>query len=283
VNDSQPIVTGGNASEADDNDRLKDLAQLSAAVGHFLINAFSAVVSNAEQIRSRARGPLDATQIEALGSAIVKTAIDASKVARRLIDCTRHPGTIENDDHGSAESRAVDINQLIREMNESTKVLASSGIDRVVNLNPIPSFAGDASRLRSMFRHLVQNAIESMDGEPGTLSITSQTDARGWAIIEIGDTGCGMSPEVLKQATEPFFSTKPDHAGIGLTIAQAIWRRHRGSLSIDSPPGRGTTIRLTFGPPAPARQVPRASTSTQQAEPAQPPAAKEGSADHGTS
>ena len=90
-----------------------------------------------------------------------------------------------------------------------------------------------------MLRHLVQNAIEAMDGGSGTLSITTQTDARGWAIIEIGDTGCGMSPEVLKQATEPFFSTKPDHAGIGLTIAQAIWRRHRGSLSIDSQPGRG--------------------------------------------
>jgi two-component system, NtrC family, sensor kinase len=276
VNDSQPIVTGGNASEADDNDRLKDLAQLSAAVGHFLINAFSAVVSNAEQMRSRARGPLDASQIEALGSSIVKTAIDASKVARRLIDCTRHPGTVESDDHGSALSRRVDINQLIREMTESTKIIANTGIDRVVNLSPIPSIAGDAGRLRSMLRHLLQNAIESMDGKPGILSIATQTDARGWAIIEIGDTGCGMSPEVLKQATEPFFSTKPDHAGIGLTIAQAIWRRHRGSLSIDSPPGQGTTIRLTFGPPAPPRPVPQASTSTQQAEPARLPV-KEGS------
>ena len=48
--------------------------------------------------------------------------------------------------------------------------------------------------------------------------------------------------------TEPFFSTKPDHDGIGLTIAQGIWRRHRGALSIDSRPGQGTTIRLSIGP-----------------------------------
>ena len=48
-------------------------------------------------------------------------------------------------------------------------------------------------------------------------------------------------PGVLRRATEPFFSTKPDHAGVGLTIAQGIWRRHRGSLSIESQPGQGTT------------------------------------------
>ncbi len=269
MNESETIVTGGTIDKADNNDRLEDLAYLSGAVGHFLINAFSAVVSNAEQIRSSARGPAYASQIETLGCSIVQTALDASQVARRLIDCTRHLSTIEND-RGSSESQSIDINQLIREMIESTKVSAGSGIDRVVNLSPIPTIAGDASRLRSMLRHLVQNANESMDGGSGILSITTQTDPRGWAIIEIGDTGCGMSPEVLKQATEPFFSTKPDHSGIGLTIAQAIWRRHRGSLSIDSQPGRGTTIRLTFGPPPPARPVRQPPASPQTAEPSEP-------------
>ena len=48
--------------------------------------------------------------------------------------------------------------------------------------------------------------------------------------------------------TEPFFTTKPDRDGVGLTIAQGIWRRHRGALSIDSRPGQGTTIRLSIGP-----------------------------------
>jgi signal transduction histidine kinase len=283
VNESETIVTGETIGEPDDNDRLEDLAHLSGAVGHFLINAFSAVVSNAEQIRSCARGPAYGSQIETLGSAIVETALDASRVARRLIDCTRRPSTIEND-RGSSESRAmdIDINRLIREMLESAKVSASSGIDRVVNLSPIPSISGDVSRLRSMLRHLVQNAIEAMDGGSGTLSITAQTDARGWAIIEIGDTGCGMSPEILKKATEPFFSTKPDHLGIGLTIAQAIWRRHRGSLSIDSHPGRGTTIRLTFGPPQPTRPVLQPATAPQKAEPSQP-STNEGPPDQGTS
>jgi len=282
VSESETPLTGGTAGEADDNDRLMDLAHLSAAVAHFLINAFSSVVSNAEQIRSRGRGPSDLSQVETLGASIVKTSIDASQVARRLIDCTRHVSVIENDYTGSAEPRLIDINQLIREMIESPKIFASPGIDRVVNVSPIPSIAGDAGRLRSMLRHLVQNAIEAMDDGSGTLSITTHTDARGWAVIEIGDTGCGMSPEVLRRAAEPFFSTKPDRAGIGLTIAQAIWRRHRGSLAIDSPPGRGTTIRLAFGPPAPPRPIPEPPTATQKTETSQP-LAKQGPADQGTS
>jgi two-component system, NtrC family, sensor kinase len=277
VDESEAIVT----AEDDDEDRLRDLAHLSGAVGHFLINAFSAVVSNAEQIRSRARGPSDASHMESLSSSIVKTALDASHVARRLIDWTRRLSVID-DVHGSSEARSIDLNQLIQETIESTTISASSRIDRVLNLSPIPSIAGDANRLRSMLRHLVQNAVEAMDGGPGILTVTTYTDARGWAVIEIGDTGCGISPEVLRQATEPFFSTKPDHTGIGLTIAQAIWRRHRGSLSIDSQHGRGTTIRLSIGPPPPPRSVHQPPTSTQGVEHSQL-SATEGPATQGIS
>ena len=58
-----------------------------------------------------------------------------------------------------------------------------------------------------------------------------------------------MTEEVLEHAVEPFFSTKPDHPGIGLTVAKGIWRRHRGTLMIDSQPGQGTTVRLSVAAP----------------------------------
>jgi signal transduction histidine kinase len=265
VNESETIVT----AEAHDEDRFRDLAHLSAAVGHFLINAFSAVVSNAEQIRSRADRPTDPAQIETLSTSIIKSALDASQVARQLIDWTRHLSIIDSDPN-SAGSRFIDLNRLIQERIESAPIATRSDIDRVMNLSPIPSIAGDAARLRSMLCHLLQNANEAMEGRSGTLTVSTCIDPRGWTVIEICDTGPGMSPEVLRQATEPFFSTKPDHTGIGLTIAQAIWRRHRGSLAIDSQPGRGTTIRLSIGPPPPPRPVPQPTTSSDKAETSQP-------------
>jgi len=49
----------------------------------------------------------------------------------------------------------------------------------------------------------------------------------------------------MEHALEPFYSTKPDRQGIGLTIARGIWRRHRGTMTIESQPGEGTTVRLS--------------------------------------
>jgi signal transduction histidine kinase len=99
-----------------------------------------------------------------------------------------------------------------------------------------------------MFDHLIRNACEALPEGSGRVSFTTLVDRRNWLVIEVGDSGCGMSPETLKRATEPFFSTKAGHDGVGLTIAQAIWRRHRGAVSIESTPGQGTIIRLAVGP-----------------------------------
>ena len=59
----------------------------------------------------------------------------------------------------------------------------------------------------------VQNAREALPGGCGTIEFTTHTDSRNWVVVTIRDSGCGMSQEVQRRATEPFFSTKPDHAG----------------------------------------------------------------------
>jgi signal transduction histidine kinase len=87
------------------------------------------------------------------------------------------------------------------------------------------------------------------------VTVSTFTDPRGSLVIAIRDSGRGMTPEVLRRATEPFFTTKHDHYGVGLTIAQGVWRRHGGTLSTESQPGQGTTIRLLITPIQPARPV----------------------------
>ena len=115
----------------------------------------------------------------------------------------------------------------------------------VLNLNPIPMIRGSASQIRSLLGYLIQNAREAMPKGQGTITIHDAVWTRGTgSIMEIRDSGRGMTPEVLKRATEPFFTTKSGRSGIGLTVAHGIWRRHRGALSIESQPGEGTMIRL---------------------------------------
>jgi signal transduction histidine kinase len=82
----------------------------------------------------------------------------------------------------------------------------------------------------------------------GTIRIHTGMDNRGWNVLEVHDTGLGMEPSTLERAVEPFFSTKPGHLGVGLSIANGIWRRHRGTLSVRSQVGEGTQLRLCLEP-----------------------------------
>jgi signal transduction histidine kinase len=242
----ETIMTGENSASCDDGDRLIELQYMTAAVGHHVINAYSAIVSNAELIRS---GAVDAGDLEMLGGAIVEAALNASQVSRRLIDWSRRPPALRRD-QPAPEPPLVDLNQLIRETVESQTSQATSRVHCTLDLGSIPPIAGDSKRLATMLGHLLRNACEASEKAAGTILISTSIDSRDWLVVAIRDTGCGMSTDVLKRATEPFFSTKEDHDGIGLTIAQGIWRRHRGGLSIESQPGQGTTIRLTIGPVA---------------------------------
>jgi two-component system, NtrC family, sensor kinase len=255
VNAQEMNMNRGTTRSSDDAKKLGELGYLCSAVSHHVINAFSSIVSNAEFIRSQGEDNPDASELELSGSAIVETALDASKVARKLIDWARRATAVDGDQAG-AESPTVDLDRLVRDELESERTTAPSRVDWVLNLGSVPPIPGNAGGLKAMLGYLLQNARESLPDGAGTIEVSTYIDPRNWLVLAIRDTGCGMSPDVLKRATEPFFSTKPDRSGVGLTIAQGVWRRHRGSLSIDSRPGLGTTIRLSIGPVSSRRPQP---------------------------
>ena len=142
----------------------------------------------------------------------------------------------------------VDLNQLIDEFVDAQASSGEEGIEWRKNPGAIAPIPGDPCQLRMMLGRLVQNAREALQGGCGTIEFSTYTDSRDWGNLTIRDSGCGMSPEVHRRAAEPFFSTKAGHAGVGLTIAQVIWRRHRGAFSLESSPGGGTTVKLSIGP-----------------------------------
>jgi signal transduction histidine kinase len=244
-------MTVGSRDGLDDSERLKELGHLSAAVGHHVINAFSAVVSNAELIRSHATDPdCDPKELAALGASIIENALSASHVPRRLIDWTRRVTSPGLDPAGGEPPAWIDLNQVIRETIEAQANRAGARVEWVLHLNPIPPIRGSAGQLRSLLGYLIDNAREALPKGAGSVTFVTSVDRQNWVVLEVRDTGCGMSQEVLRRATEPFFSTKPGHSGTGLTIAHGIWRRHRGALSIESRPGEGTLIRLAVEAPA---------------------------------
>jgi two-component system, NtrC family, sensor kinase len=220
-------------------ERLTDLAHLASGIGHHVINAFSAIVSNAEILRlsAEASEPIDP---ESVADLIVKTAVEAASVARRLIDYTR-PIT-------AVGPQPVALDRLIETIVDKEKPLRDPSISWQVDARSVPTIRGDEHRLQAMIGHIIDNAVEALPPLGGTIVLATSLDARGWVVLDVRDSGGGMTLEILQHAVEPFFSTKGSHFGVGLTIAHGIWRRHRGTLSLRSQPGEGTQVRLLIDP-----------------------------------
>jgi len=221
------------------------LGHLSSAVGHHVINAFSTIVSQGEILRtlhgSAVQQPREVVErIETL----IRTALDSSVMTRRLIELGHDWTAVDVDQPGSPVAE-IRLDQLVSEFVRAEKDELGPSASWVLNLTPVPPIRGQAEPLLTMLRQFARNAVEALPGGAGTITISSLTAPRNWLVLEIRDDGCGMGPEVMEHALEPFYSTKPDRQGIGLTIARGIWRRHRGTMTIESQPGEGTTVRLS--------------------------------------
>jgi signal transduction histidine kinase len=219
-------------------ERLCDLGHVSSGVGHHVINAFSAIVSNAEILRLASGSP--AVDPIAIAEIIINEAMEASGVARRLIDLTRTATAVG--------VGTVALDRLIAAVVAREQESGPPGVSWVTGLSPVPPIMGHEIQLLAMTRHLLANAYESLPPRGGEVTLATSLDDRGWVTLEISDTGVGMDAETLERAVEPFFSTKPGHFGVGLTIANGIWRRHHGTLALRTHSGRGTTVRLCVEP-----------------------------------
>ena len=121
----------------------------------------------------------------------------------------------------------------------------------------IPDLLADADRLTQVFLNLVRNALQAMGPAGGTLTVTTRMTldhrialAEGRPLptlaVWIEDTGSGMEPDVLRQATTPFFTTRAGGTGLGLALTEYWLARHFGSLSLESEKGAGTRARATL-------------------------------------
>lgn len=106
---------------------------------------------------------------------------------------------------------------------------------------------GDEAQLQQVFMNLLLNAIEAL-GANGVLVISTQiVEVPGTGrqmLIEVKDTGIGISQENLKRLFEPFFTTKKNGTGLGLAICQRIVNEHGGSISAQSQTGKGSTFSI---------------------------------------
>ncbi len=227
--------------------RLQALEQMASGVAHDFNNALAKVLGFAELLSVQPDNLRDPDKVKKYLQMISAAALDAVKIVNRLREFYRHRAN--TDTYASVNLEEI-IEQAITLTQPRWKdqVLARGvTIQFNLQLQPVPVVRGNAVELREALVNLIFNAVDAMvDG--GTITMALRIE-QSTILLEVTDTGIGMTEEVRQQCLEPFFSTKgKDGTGLGLAIVYGIIHRHGGTIEIRSAPGRGATITVSLPP-----------------------------------
>ncbi len=213
-------------------DRLAAVGQTAAGMAHEINNALTAILG---QTADSAALP-----VERLRDALARVEVQAHRIGAILqgaLDFARpHPPHFVPVDVASLTARTL---ELVRHDLERDRIRVE------IALPPdLPLVEADPQQIQQVLLNLFVNAIHAMAGRSdGRLCVTGACQGDQLA-LRIVDSGAGIDPTDLGRIFDPFFSTKAEGSGLGLSISYAIARAHRGDLRVDSLPGQGATFTL---------------------------------------
>jgi PAS domain S-box-containing protein len=234
--------------------KLESLGIIAGGIAHDFNNLLTIILGNANIARLEL--PSDSNMRECL-SRIEATSLRAADLCKQML---AYSGK------GLFLIRRLSVNKLVEELKE----LLLLSISKRANLNvqlasAVPSVLADSTQLQQILMNLVTNASEAIGDRDGTISVRSglvQVDAKilrtfspatdippgEYVFLEVTDDGCGMTSEIRAKIFDPFFSTKFTGRGLGLAAVLGIVRSHRGAITVQSDPGKGSAFKL-FLPP----------------------------------
>ena len=226
-------------------DKLSSLGRIAAGMAHEIKNPLAAIKGLTQSLDCN---PHDAEVLKNFKEVVPKEIDRLNNLVEKLAQLGKPPtlGFVQ-----------VDINTLI----ENTLWLFQNrcrkrNIAIIKDLNPLPKIEADPEQLTQVLTNLILNAIQAMP-EGGELKLKTQSldstrdknlklKNNEQIIIEISDTGKGISEEDLKNIFEPFVSSKEDGMGLGLSITYKIIKDHKGKIEVGSEIGKGTRFMITF-------------------------------------
>ncbi|MDB4961347.1 MAG: Sensor protein [Myxococcales bacterium] len=223
-------------------DRMASIGTLAAGIAHEVNNPLAYVKSNLAAISDELA---EAPRSESIRSALAD-AIDGATRVENIVRGLRTFSRLERDRRDPVKvERAL---ELALRMTANDRRHRCKTIERY---GAVPAVLGDEAKLGQVFINLLVNAAHAIpDGhaDDHAITITTRTDGQGRAVIEIADTGCGMTPEIQKRVFEPFFTTKDigQGTGLGLSICHGIVESLGGELAVESTPGAGSTFRVVL-------------------------------------
>ncbi|MCF7901804.1 MAG: transporter substrate-binding domain-containing protein [Candidatus Marinimicrobia bacterium] len=222
------------------NQRLSALGEMASGIVHDFRNYLTPILGNVDMLLMHTEKWTDKSFVQPILEQIRKVVGDSEQIVERLQEFYRPR-------EGSERLEPVDLNLVV---SESMDLARHRSLDMMKlkidqNLTNRSRILGKPGELREAVINLIFNAIDAMP-EGGTLSFTTREE-EDQVILAIQDTGLGMAEEVKIRALDPFFTTKGEEGtGMGLAMVYGTVVRHNGTIQIDSEPGQGTTILITF-------------------------------------
>jgi two-component system, cell cycle sensor histidine kinase and response regulator CckA len=233
--------------------KTESLGVLAGGVAHDFNNLLQAMIGQTTVALKKL--PPDSAARENIEKAV--------QVAERAAHLTQQ--LLAYSGRGKFEIRAIDLNTMV---SENLHLLQVS-IPKQVRLKThfeyaLPAIEADRGQIQQVTMNLIINAGEAIGENHGTISVTTRTaildnstsewyrqngeqlEPGRYVIMEVEDTGCGMSKETIEKIFDPFFTTKFTGRGLGLAAVLGIVRGHKGALKVESIVGKGTRFSLAF-------------------------------------
>ncbi|UTR11828.1 ATP-binding protein [Evansella sp. LMS18] len=224
------------------SEHLAAIGQMTAGLAHEVKNPLGTIQMASDVVEAEFNDLAKKRDIKGPGPSMIKEAItDIQTEAQRLNELVTR--FLKMSRHHKAEEQNVDIGKLVHEVSRLlSHQMKRENINLELDLPEKPLYVlGDRNQLVQAFLNIFLNSLEAMKNkEDGLLSVSVRESGRNIQVI-VDDNGIGIPDAKINRIFNPFFSTKHEGSGLGLSITHDIIQDHNGSIEVASQAGEGTT------------------------------------------
>jgi signal transduction histidine kinase len=217
-------------------EKMSALGRMAAGIAHEINNPLAGILLYSSNLGKKV--PQDGPLKEGL-DVIIRETVRCKSIIQELLEFSRDR---------EPQKETANINDIVE---KSLQILENEfrlhHIQVEKSLSPdIKETLLDGNQIQQVFVNLLLNAAQAIE-ERGLITVISRMDpTQSRAIVEIADSGCGISSEHMSKIFEPFFSTKAKGTGLGLAVSYGIIKNHHGEINVTSNPKSGTRFVLEF-------------------------------------